>query len=92
MAFSKTSNTTRDIVKESNTDLLENQIFNILNEPRGMLEIQESLNIPLQTFTKAVNKLVKAIRFVGLVIMLSIRFNAKYDPLILLRITHVMSD
>jgi len=56
----KTSNVVCNIVKESNSDLLETKIFNMLNEPRGMFEIQESLNIPLQTFTKAVNTLVKS--------------------------------
>ncbi|SGZ09141.1 hypothetical protein [Moritella viscosa] len=56
----KTSNIVCHIVKEPNSDLIETQIFNMLDEPTGLFYIQESLNIPLQTFTKAVNTLVKS--------------------------------
>ncbi|WP_017221363.1 hypothetical protein [Moritella dasanensis] len=56
----KTSNVVCHIVKEPNSELIEKKIFNMLNEPTGLFDIQSSLNISKPVFTKAVNELVKS--------------------------------
>ena len=51
-----------NIKKSPKSDQVENQIFNMLKNPQGLVEIQESLNLPRPVFTKAVNELVNSQR------------------------------
>lgn len=48
-----------ETVKDIDVKGVDNKIFKMLKTPKGLFEIQSSLNVSKQEFTKAVNKLVK---------------------------------
>ncbi|WP_413692996.1 hypothetical protein [Psychromonas sp. KJ10-2] len=52
--------TTLSVVKPPESRKIENRIFNMLKEPKGLHDIENELNISKAEFTKAVNGLVQA--------------------------------
>ena len=54
------SNVVCNISKTSKDQKVENQIFNMLNKPKGLFDIKEALNLSKPVFTKAVNELISS--------------------------------
>ena len=55
----KITNIVCEISKSSKSDTIKKQVFNMLNQPVGLFEIQTSLKLSKPVFSKAVNELVK---------------------------------